>query len=123
MRTADKILIVDDDSEMALLMRDILTSNHYEVLVASNGLDAVDKSNKERVDLILLDIRLPLLSGFFFCEAFRKKPETRDIPVVVVSSLAGEENVQKAYRMGAVDYLKKPFESKDLLKVVRKALA
>ncbi len=118
-----KILVIDDDPEMTRIVSEILSPHHYEVIVAHDGVSAIEKSNQERVDLILLDIRMPLLSGFWFAEAFRQKPQTKGIPVIVMSALAGEEEVQKAYQLGVRAYLKKPFNSATLLDVIQKALA
>ncbi|HXV18812.1 MAG TPA: response regulator [Candidatus Omnitrophota bacterium] len=117
-----KILVVDDDVEMTLMIEDILKNNDYDVILAHDGLLAIEKSNHEKVDLILLDIRMPFFSGFWFCDAFKQRPQTKDIPVVVVSALTTEEDVQKAFRMGACGYIKKPFRSEELLGTVKKAL-
>ena len=118
-----RILVVDDDVEMTELIRDILVSRDYEVVLAHDGLLAIEKSNREKIDLILLDIRMPFFSGFWFCDAFKQRPQTKNIPVIVISALTGNEDIQKAYQMGAVDYIKKPFQSAELLAAVDKVLA
>ncbi len=117
-----KILVIDDDPDMTRILEDILTPHNYEVLVAHDGMSAVEKTNQERIDLILLDIRMPLLSGFWFADIFRQRPQTKGVPVIVMSALAGEEEVKKAYSLGARAYLKKPFRSEELLTVIQKAL-
>ncbi len=117
------ILVVDDDVEMTDIIQDILTSHDYEVVCAHDGLLAIEKSNREKIDLILLDIRMPFFSGFWFCDAFKQRPQTKNIPVVVISALTGEEDIQKAYRLGAVGYVKKPFQSEELLETIAKAIA
>lgn len=66
---------------------------------------------------------MPLLSGFWFANVFSKRPQTKGVPVVVMSALAGEEEVKKAYQLGARAYLKKPFRSEELLELVQKAVA
>ena len=116
-----KILIVDDDKDMNFMMKKVLSGHHYEVVTAVNGLEAVEKTKGNRIDLILMDVRMPYFSGFWFCDVFKKKPDTRDIPVVFVSALSDEENVQRAMTMGAKAYLKKPFNLDELLKVVESA--
>lgn len=116
------ILVVDDDTEITMIIEEILKQNHYNVTVAHDGLSAIERSNKEKIDLILMDVRLPIFSGFWFCDAFKRKPETQNIPIVVVSSLSEPEDVQKAYRVGACAYLKKPFLTDELLHVVHEAL-
>ncbi len=117
-----KILLIDDDEELAFLTREMLEPEGYEVLYAADGLKAIETANSQKIDLILLDIRLPYFSGFWFFNAFRQKPQTKSVPVIVVSAMSREEDVQKAYHMGAAAYLKKPFRQNDLLEVVQKAL-
>jgi CheY-like chemotaxis protein len=117
-----KILVVDDDVEMTLMIEGILKENDYDVVLAHDGLLAIEKSNKEKIDLILLDIRMPFFSGFWFCDAFKQRSQTKNVPVVVISALTGDEDVQKAYRMGASGYVKKPFQSVELLKAIEKAM-
>ena len=117
-----RILIVDDDLELARMMEEILHNHDYEILLAHDGIQAIEKSKEGKIDLILLDIRMPFFSGFWFCDAFKQRRETKDVPVVVVSALQEEEHVQKAYHLGASDYLKKPFHAAELLAVVKKNL-
>jgi len=121
-RTHKKILVIDDDEEMAFVMKEILQKHQYKVVHAPDGLHAIEKSNTEKIDLILLDIRLPYFSGFWFFNAFRERPQTKDIPVIVVSAFSREEDIQKAQEMGASAYLKKPFKAKELVDVVERAL-
>lgn len=116
------ILIVDDDLEIAQLMEEILRRHPYEIMLAHDGIQAIEKSKSEKIDLILLDIRMPFFSGFWFCDAFKQRPQTKDIPVVVVSALTEEDYVQRAYHLGASDYLKKPFRPTELLAIVEKNL-
>jgi len=118
-----KILIIDDDVDMASMMGEILSTRNFEVILAHDGIRAIEKSNKEKVDLILLDIRMPFFSGFWFCDAFKQKPETKDIPVVIVSALSNPEDIEKAYRLGAAGYLTKPFKANALLEVVEKIIS
>jgi len=117
-----KILIIDDDIEMAGIMGEMLKKSGHEVILAHDGLRAIEKSNQEKIDLILLDIRMPFFSGFWFCDAFKQRPQTKDIPVIVVSALSDQEDMDKAYSVGASAYLKKPFQSKELMEAVQKFL-
>ena len=118
-----RILVIDDDEEMTLLMKDVLQVQSYEVEIAHNGLEAVQKSKQERFDLILLDIRMPFFSGFWFCDAFKMMPSTKNIPVIMVTALREAENMEKAYQVGASAYLIKPFRSEQLLDMVEKILS
>ena len=115
------ILVVDDDLEITHIIQDILKSD-YEVIIANDGLKAMECSKSSKIDLILMDLHLPIFSGFWFCDAFKRKPETRDIPIIVVSGLTSPEDVKKAYQVGADGFLKKPFRSHELLEAVQKAI-
>ena len=116
-------MVVDDDAEVAMIIEEILKTHNYRVVVASDGLHAIERSNQEKLDLILMDVLLPFFSGFWFCDAFKHRPETSHIPIVVVSSLSSPEDIKKAYQVGASGYLKKPFNSDQLLEVVSKTIS
>lgn len=118
-----KVLIVDDDEEMCMVLRDILSYHHYDVQLAHDGLQAFQKAHKEKFDLILLDVCMPVFSGFWFCDAFKNKPETRNIPVIMMSGLSKEENADKALELGATAYLKKPVNAGRLLSILKEVLA
>jgi len=118
-----KILVVDDDAEMTLMIRDILEANHYEVTRVHDGPEAVQKANQENFDLVLLDIRMPYFSGIWFCDAFKRRSQTRNTPVIIVSGLPPQENMQQAYHVGASAYLAKPFRPPELLNLVEKVLS
>ena len=116
------IMVVDDDAEVAMIIEEILKTHNYRVVIAGDGLRAIERSHQEKLDLILMDVLLPYFSGFWFCNAFKHRPETSHIPIVVVSSLSSPEDIQKAYQVGASGYLKKPFDSDQLLEVVSKTM-
>ncbi|HXV28156.1 MAG TPA: response regulator [bacterium] len=118
-----KILVVDDDREMTMLIREMLRATGHDIFIVHDGLQAIQKSKEEEIDLILLDIRMPFFSGLFFCDAFKQRRETKNAPVIVISALSSDEDIKKAYERGASAYLKKPFESDELLKVIEKFLA
>ena len=106
------ILVVDDDVEMASIMEQILKKRGFEVLLAHDGLQAIEKSKNSGVDLILLDVRMPFFSGFWFCDAFKQREATKDIPIVMVSGILDEDNIQKALDLGASACLRlRPFTS------------
>ena len=118
-----RILIADDEPNILMLTSQILEGAGDTILKATNGQEAIEMAMSEKPDLILLDIRMPFFSGFWFCDAFKQRPQTKNIPVVVISALTGEEDIQKAFRMGAVGYVKKPFQSEELLETIAKAIA
>ena len=117
------ILVVDDDHDIAQIMKETLERNNYDVILAHDGIQAIEKSKSEKIDLILLDIKMPFFSGFWFCDAFKQRPETKNIPIVIVSSALEQQSIQKAYNLGAAAYLSKPFRPLELVQVVEKNLA
>ena len=117
------ILVVDDDEDVTMIIEEILKTADYEVLVAHDGPHAVEKTHEHRIDLVLMDIRMPNFSGLWFCEIFKHKPQTRNIPIVMISSAFHPEDVEKARQLGVKACLKKPFDSKELLEAVEKAIA
>ena len=118
-----QILVVDDDVEMALIMKDALERHQFKVILAHDGLQAVERSKQNNIDLILLDVRMPFFSGFWFCDAFKQREETRDIPIIMISGIMDEENSQKARDLGATACLQKPFKPSDLVQLVEQSLS
>jgi CheY-like chemotaxis protein len=115
-----KVLVVEDNRELALQLRRQLESDGYQVVLAGSGEDALWLAREEQPQLITLDIMLPDVDGFDVLERLKAHPVTAAIPVVVTSVLAESE---KGFAMGAVDYVVKPFSEKKLLEAVRQALA
>ncbi len=114
-----KILVVEDDRDLALLLRRQLETEGYQVLLAGTGEDALWLARESQPQLITLDIMLPDLDGFVVLERLKRNPLTSAIPVVVVSVLTDTE---KGYALGAVDYVVKPFDEQALVDTVHKAL-
>jgi CheY-like chemotaxis protein len=117
-----KILVVEDDRDLALLLRRQLESDGYQVLLAGSGEDALWLAREEQPQLITLDIMLPDIDGFVVLERLKAHPLTMAIPVVI-ASVVGETETEKGYALGAVDYVVKPFEEEKLLQAVRQGLA
>jgi CheY-like chemotaxis protein len=112
-----KILAVDD-SPVALHKYQLILS-HYTVVTATNGLKALSELERHiQIDLILLDINMPLMNGLEFLRALRKEPKYQRIPVIVVSSEGRESDATRALSLGAQGYLTKPFPSRELLRLV-----
>ena len=118
-----KILVVDDDPEIIELIKEILSPGKYEIFSAGDGAHALEQTNKHQIDLILLDNQMPFFSGIWYCNALKKKPNTKNIPVVFVSGSLDEETIYKAREAGASDFLKKPFKAEQLLKIVEKNIS
>ena len=115
-----RILVVENDVEVAALLQGVLTSYGYVVEMA-DALSVFQASREHLPDLILLDLLVPSVRGVEAVRHLRDLPETSDIPVVLMSSAA--EVAQRAAQLGAAGYLKKPFELNDLLAVVTRSLA
>lgn len=105
------ILVVDDD-EMNLTRTKIILKKDYDVLLANSGMDALHILNNEKVDLILLDIEMPKMNGFVTFQ--RIKELVGEIPVIFLTASGLENDVLSAIKLGAVNYLKKPFLPQEL---------
>ena len=110
---APRILIADDDEELLFSLEKMLTKRNYEVVKAYNGLECFPLIRETEPDLILLDIKMPYVSGKEVIEALSKKGEFL-IPIIVMSGNDKFENKLHALENGAIDFLAKPFNSADL---------
>ena len=114
-----RVLVVDDDS-MNLKRTKMILEKQYDVILASSGEDALNLLRFEKVDLILLDIAMPGMDGI---ETFKRmKDAFVEIPVIFLTASGYEDDVRNAISLGAVNYLKKPFFPKELLKRVARGL-
>lgn len=105
------ILVVDDEPRMIQFIRMNLELEGYRVLQASNGLEALDKVRDELPDLVILDVMMPDLDGFETLRLFR---ETSDVPVIMLTVKAEEDDIVRGLRLGADDYVTKPFSPREL---------
>lgn len=113
------LLIVDDSPESVDILRGLLR-HKYRLKVALNGSKALEiASSQPAVDLILLDIAMPVMNGYQVCERLKADPITRDIPVIFVSALSDTLEKVRAFESGAVDYITKPYEPEEVLARVR----
>jgi DNA-binding response OmpR family regulator len=118
-QAATKVLVIEDDLDVARLIQLHLAGDGRKVLIAQRGDEALEMAQRERPDLITLDILLPDTDGFAILEELKSNPATREVPVVVVSVLPDRE---EGLRLGAVDYVAKPIDEQRLLRAVRQAL-
>ena len=109
MTSQPKILIVEDDTPLAMMMVSLLTRAGCDVQTAWNAEKAIRLAEGEDFDLITLDVDLPRTSGFEICSRLKENPSLRDTPIVFVSGRPHEEDRQRAFELGAVDYITKPF--------------
>jgi signal transduction histidine kinase len=109
------ILVVDDAEESLRLLADLLTKHEYAVQVAVDGVSALSIIRHQRPDLILLDVNMPGMDGYQVCQRLKSDRQTRDIPVIFVSSHDDVFNKVKAFQAGAVDYVDKPIQIEELI--------
>jgi DNA-binding response OmpR family regulator len=119
-----RILVVEDRVPLLVAIQDILETEGYSVLTATNGVDALQVMEDEDAcpDLILSDILMPQMDGYTLYEAVRARPEWASIPFIFLTAKAEREDVSKGRELGVEDYIIKPFEPDDLLLAVRTRL-
>ena len=117
-----KILVVDDESDMVDLLAHNLIQGGYQVVTAKTGLEALNKARQHLPDLILLDLMLEGLDGYSVCEILRAQPSTAEVPVIILTALAGQIARFNGFASGADDYVSKPFSPVDLLERIRRLL-
>src|SRR5215510_14454272 len=122
MKTPTKILVVDDTPRNVKLLADLLAIKGYEVVTATSGREALGQVETERPDLVLLDVVMPEMSGYEVCRKIREIPETKMLPVVMVTALDPAEERIKGIEAGADDFLSKPINQAELLARVRSLL-
>ena len=117
-----RIMVVDDDADALKLMENILTDEGFELVPVSNATEVGLKASQMMPDLILLDFLMPELNGFEVCAALRNNELTRSIPIMAVTCLAKERDIERIFDCGADDYLAKPFKVDTLLEKVRELI-
>ena len=122
--SAARILVVDDSDDVrSFLVLLLERSGGYKTLEAGTGVEAVEKAISEKPDLILMDIKLPDISGFDATEAIKNNPGAAQIPIVAFSALFSVEWKQKALKAGMVAYLQKPIKLQLLMETIQKFIA
>jgi len=114
-----RVMIVDDDPDALALMEKILTDEGFELIKVSNATEVGLKAAQLSPDLILLDFLMPEIDGFEVCKALRGDELTRNTPIMAVTCLTKEQDIERIFACGADDYLAKPFKADDLLQKVR----
>lgn len=120
---SSKILLVDDEPSNRFLMRDILANSGYEIVEAENGRRAIELAEAESPDTILLDVMMPEMDGFEACRRLKQLEATRLIPVLMVSALADRNSRIEGISAGAIDFITKPIDMRDMLLRVGHAVA
>ena len=110
-----KILIVDDVMSNVLLLKVLLTNEKFQIATASNGRQAIDQVEKEKTDLVLLDVMMPDMSGFEVSQQLKANPETSEIPIIFLTALNSTADIVKGFQVGGNDFISKPFNKEELI--------
>jgi len=119
---AKRILIVEDQEDNRMIVRDVLSSAGYDLIEAVNGEDGVKLAHSERPDLILMDIQLPIIDGYEATRQIKGSTVLKSIPIIAVTSYALSGDQAKARAAGCDGYVSKPFSPRELLARVREYL-
>ncbi len=109
------VLIVDDVADNLSLLSDMLVQRGFDVKIALSGPEALDSVERQHPDLILLDIQMPDMDGYEVCRRLKADAATRDIPVIFLSALSETDDIIKGFEVGGVDYVSKPFQSREVV--------
>lgn len=116
------VLVVDDSISIRKYVQRFLDRSGYEVEVASDGMEALNAMAKSKFDAVITDLEMPVMHGYDLMAEMKKSPELMNLPVIVLTSRAGDKHRQKALELGAQDYLVKPFEEQEMIGALKKLL-
>ena len=114
---AKKILLVEDDPNFGAILKDYLIINDFDVTLAKNGMEGFEKFKKDTYDLCILDVMMPYKDGYTLAREIREK--NQEVPIIFLTAKTLKEDVLKGYKVGADDYLNKPFDSEVLLMKIK----
>jgi CheY-like chemotaxis protein len=118
-----EILVVDDSTTNVVLIEAILSDLGYQIIPTLNAKEAFKAINKNIPDLILLDLLMPRVSGYDFLKDIKSNPQTKNIPVIVISAVNDKDNIEKILNMGADEFIKKPLDISTLVDTVSRVLS
>lgn len=114
------ILVIDDEQDVLEVIKKRLENNEYKVIIASNGAKGLEAASGKKPDLILLDIMMPDVDGLEVLRKIKLKSETTSIPVIMLTAKGESKTIFEAEDLGAVDYIIKPYNDKELIDLIRK---
>ena len=120
--TKKRVMVVDDDPDALALMENILTDDGFDLIKVSNATEVGLKAAQLSPDLILLDFLMPEINGFEVCKALRDNELTRSTPIMAVTCLTKESDIERIFECGADEYLPKPFRVEQLLEKVHELI-
>lgn len=118
-RSAKKILIVDDEPNIVKILSARLKAEGFEVITANDGITGVHTVYRENPDLVIFDVMMPQMDGFKACQLLKSDPRYRDLPVLMLTAKTQEEDKSWGRMLGAMDYITKPFDSKELIEKIK----
>ncbi len=117
-----KILIIDDDPANIRLLELILKNENFNIISALNGEYGIHLAKEENPNIIILDIMMPKMDGYQVCKKLKKAPDTKNIPVFFITAKTDSEGVVKGFKLGAADYITRPFNRLELLTRIKTQL-
>ncbi len=118
-----RVLIVDDETAFLEMLQNALELRGMEVITAINAVEAGIEIATRRPDIILMDIKMPGINGLDACEAIKRNPATKDIPLAIISAHSEDSYLKRAQKIGVVDYFVKPVNIESLVKRLKEILA
>jgi len=118
-----RVLVVDDSISIRKYVQRFLDRTGFEVEVAPDGMEALNIMGRMKFDVVITDLEMPVMHGYDLMAEMRKSPDLVNIPIIVLTSRAGDKHRQKAIEMGARDYLVKPFEEQEMLGALKRLLS
>jgi CheY-like chemotaxis protein len=120
---AKKILLVDDSRTALMIERSILENcTPYQCVTAMDGTEALARMREEKPDLVLMDVVMPRMNGFETCRKMREQPDTREIPIILVTTRREESYTEAGFASGCNDYITKPIDSRELVELLHSYL-
>jgi DNA-binding response OmpR family regulator len=121
-RLKQSVLVVDDEPQARSMLRLILVRAGFDVLEAKDGYEALDEVARQIPDLMILDIMMPGIDGFYVCEQLRANSRTASLPIIVLSAKTDADSIKRGQEVGATKYLTKPVSPDDLTRHVKEVI-
>jgi DNA-binding response OmpR family regulator len=115
-----KVLIVDDEANIVTALEFLFKRSGYDVRLATNGAEALDQVDLYRPDVVLMDVMMPVKSGYEVCQRMRERPDLANVKIVMLSAKGSEAEVNKGLSLGADLYIIKPFSTQELVATINR---
>lgn len=112
------VLVIDDSVTVRTVTKNFLERNHFIVITAKDGVEALELLKTNKIDIILLDIEMPRMDGFLFAETVREETEWAHIPIIMITFREEEEQKNRAYALGIEHFMCKPYQEQELLDTI-----